>query len=238
MDNGALIDMSRGTDSKGKPFDRMNRICAGMIADLTSFARFNGKMNMDISELRTNLVPFPKLQFIVSSMSPLPGPSTPVCNAVAPSRQVDRMFASAFSRPNQLLKTDPMSGSFLACALLARGGVNLSDLNRNVERISNQIQMVDWNPDGFKVGHCSVPSLGQSHSLLALSNNSCIRSTFSDMEQRFVALYGSRRKAYTHHYTQYMDETHFDEVLETLRALQTEYGEQMSKAHTRPEILA
>lgn len=54
------------------------------------------------------------------------------------------MFSDAFSREHQLIQADPKHSLYLACALLVRGNVQVSDLRRNIERfvISHQLVMV------------------------------------------------------------------------------------------------
>lgn len=44
------------------------------------------------------------------------------------------MFSDAFSRDHQLIQADPKHSLYLACALLVRGNVQVSDLRRNIER--------------------------------------------------------------------------------------------------------
>lgn len=44
------------------------------------------------------------------------------------------MFSDAFSRDYQLIRADPRHGLYLACALMVRGGVEVSDIRRNIER--------------------------------------------------------------------------------------------------------
>lgn len=63
---------------------------------------------------------------------------------------------------------------FLACGLLVRGEVVVSDVNANIERLTAELDMVHWNPEGYKIGLCSVPPVGATQSLLCLSNNCCI----------------------------------------------------------------
>ena len=62
---------------------------------------------------------------------------------------------------HQLLKVDPRRSKYLACGLLLRGDVVISDVQRSITRIKKTIQMVHWNQDGFKIGLCSVPSISQ-----------------------------------------------------------------------------
>lgn len=46
-----------------------------MLLILTSFcfssARFEGSLNMDLNEIAINMVPFPRLHYLVSSLTPL-----------------------------------------------------------------------------------------------------------------------------------------------------------------------
>ena len=58
-------------------------------------------------------------------------------------------------------------------------------------------------------------------SLLCLSNNSCMATTFARFGDRFQRLY--RRKAMVHHYAQYMDAQGFDEAYEDLLQLVHDY---------------
>lgn len=51
----------------------------------------------------------------------------------------------------------------------------VSDVNANIERLAAEIDMVHWNPEGYKIGLCSVPPVGEKLSLLCLSNNCCIK---------------------------------------------------------------
>jgi tubulin epsilon len=60
----------------GKPWDGMNGIAANLLLNLTSGMRFEGALNVDINDITMNLVPFPRLKFLLSSMSPVAGAYT------------------------------------------------------------------------------------------------------------------------------------------------------------------
>ena len=47
---------------------------------------------------------------------------------------------------------DPKRSKYLACALIARGDVQMSDMNRNISRMKPQLNLVHWNEDAFKSG--------------------------------------------------------------------------------------
>lgn len=83
---------SRSTSTSA--FGEMNNIVARLLTNLTSSMRFEGSLNVDLNEITTNLVPFPKLHFLVSSMSPM-------FSTVDPRQQPRRlagMFTDAFQK--------------------------------------------------------------------------------------------------------------------------------------------
>ena len=93
-----------------KPFDSMNNIVANMLLNLTSSSRFEGSLNVDLNEITTNLVPFPRLHFLISSLSPL------YINEQVnlQVRGIEQMFSDSFKHYNQLLQCDPKSNLYLA----------------------------------------------------------------------------------------------------------------------------
>lgn len=80
--------------SRGKAFDSMNGIAANMLLHLTSSVRFEGPLNVDLNEITTNLVPFPRLHFLLASLSPLAAPRDVSKLAGAP-RAVDQVAGPA-----------------------------------------------------------------------------------------------------------------------------------------------
>jgi tubulin epsilon len=132
-------------------------------------------------------------------------------------------------RDHQLIRTNPRSSVYLACGLLLRGNVEISDINASIQRIQSEVRMIHWNQEGFKIGLCSVPPIGQKQSLLCLSNNCCIRDTFERLRDRFRKLYV--RKAHVHHYTEYMEAERLSEAFENVRFLIDEYVKLENSAH-------
>ncbi|ORX45805.1 tubulin nucleotide-binding domain-like protein [Piromyces finnis] len=204
---------------KVRPFDYMNNIVSQMLLNLTSSMRFPGDLNVDINEISMNLVPFPKLKYIISSLSPLYTLTNQVKNTSL--RNIDQMFSDSFSKENSLVKADLKNNKFLACALMLRGNVEISDVRRNIEKLKPQLDFIYWNQDGWKTGICSTPALGQPYSLLTLSNNCSIKETFKDMKKNYIKLY--KRKANVHHYTQYIDKEYFQNALNNVNDLINEY---------------
>ncbi len=80
IDNDSLLSITEGKgnlfekkekEDKKKIFFKMNTIVAHLLSNLTSSMRFSGRLNIDLNEITMNLVPFPNLHFLMSSMSPL-----------------------------------------------------------------------------------------------------------------------------------------------------------------------
>eukprot|EP01029_Cantina_marsupialis_P022306 TRINITY_DN543912_c0_g1_i1.p1 TRINITY_DN543912_c0_g1~~TRINITY_DN543912_c0_g1_i1.p1 ORF type:complete len:483 (+),score=95.02 TRINITY_DN543912_c0_g1_i1:179-1627(+) len=223
----------RSNKSKSTAYDGMNDIAAQLLCNLTSSMRFEGDLNVDLNELCTNLVPFPRLHFLTASMAPIRLSVVSQRKRFQP-RSMDQMFTDVLSPNNQLIKADPLHSKYLACGLFARGAVSVSDIRRNTDRLRDSIRLIHWNDEGFKIGMCSKPSLSQDKSLLCLSNNCGIRHTFSALRSRFVKLF--RRKAHLHHYTEYMEEASMQQALENVDDLIRAYSHLDSSSTTPAEI--
>ncbi|XP_014906037.1 tubulin epsilon chain isoform X1 [Poecilia latipinna] len=208
-----------GVSPTERPFDAMNNIVANLLLNITSSSRFDGSLNMDLNEIANNLVPFPRLHYLVPSLTPL----YTLADVNIPTRRLDQMFSDAFSKEHQLIRADPKHSLYLACALMVRGNVQVSDLRRNIERLRPSLPFVSWNQEGWKTGLCSVPPVGHAHSLLALANNTCVKPTFMELRDRFTKLY--KKKAHLHHYLHVdgMEQSAFSEALSSLSALIEEY---------------
>ncbi|KAG2468742.1 TBE protein, partial [Polypterus senegalus] len=145
----AIISGQGGVSVQEKPFDAMNNIVANLLLSLT---RFEGSLNMDLNEITMNLVPFPRLHYLVSSLTPL----YTLADVNIPSRRLDQMFSDAFSKDHQLIHANPKHGLYLACALMVRGNVQVSDLRRNIERHTYTItwMWMEWSKSvSLKLSH-------------------------------------------------------------------------------------
>ena len=61
--------------------------------------------------------------------------------------RLDQIFTDGFSRDYQLIKSDPKSCIYLACALMLRGKVDVSDIRRNIDRqVKNMLCTTKTSP--------------------------------------------------------------------------------------------
>merc|ERR1712217_398094 len=72
LDNEALYEIcQKKLDIKKPSYSNLNRIIAKVVSSMTAALRFDGELNVDMNEFQTNLVPFPRLHFMTTSLAPI-----------------------------------------------------------------------------------------------------------------------------------------------------------------------
>lgn len=72
MDNEALHDICTKNLKKPHPeFDDLNRVVAQVMGGVSTSLRFPGQLNGDLRKLAMNLIPFPRLHYLLPSYGPL-----------------------------------------------------------------------------------------------------------------------------------------------------------------------
>lgn len=162
---------------RSRGFDEVNLIAARMLCHVTSSCRFHGEMNVDLNEIYTNLVPFPRLHFLMTALN-IRQPALPSNQRQDYSRTaLQRAFGEITSNKGQLSGAFQYSASnppipqsssstisvttnynphgkpmTIASAFLARGKVTLSEFIQCVTHSQRQVlQFPEWNPEACKV---------------------------------------------------------------------------------------
>jgi len=231
LDNEAIYDICRKNLGVERPtYTNLNRLIAQVISSLTSSLRFQGSLNVDVTEFQTNLVPYPRIHFMLCSYAPVISAEKVVHEQLS----VAEITNAAFEPTNMLAKCDPRHGKYMACCLMYRGDVVPKDVNAAVTNIRNKrtIQFVDWCPTGFKCGinwqpPTPVPGgdLGKvNRAVCMVSNTTAIASVFARIDNKFDLMYAKR--AFVHWYVgEGMEEGEFSEAREDLAALEKDYEE-------------
>lgn len=61
VDNEAIYDISRrNLDIERPTYTNLNRIIGQIVSSITASLRFDGALNVDLTEFQTNLVPYPR----------------------------------------------------------------------------------------------------------------------------------------------------------------------------------
>jgi tubulin alpha len=72
LDNEAIYDMCRRSlDIERPSYTNLNRLIAQVMSSLTASLRFDGALNVDVTEFQTNLVPYPRIHFMLCSYAPV-----------------------------------------------------------------------------------------------------------------------------------------------------------------------
>ncbi|KAF1322896.1 Tubulin alpha chain, partial [Globisporangium splendens] len=231
LDNEAIYDICRRSlDIERPSYTNLNRLIAQVISSLTTSLRFDGSLNVDITEFQTNLVPYPRIHFMLSSYAPVISAE----KAYHEQLSVAEITNSVFEPASMMAKCDPRHGKYMATCLMYRGDVVPKDVNASVATIKTKrtIQFVDWCPTGFKCGiNYQPPAVVPGGDLARvkravcmISNTSAIAEVFSRIDHKFDLMYAKR--AFVHWYVgEGMEEGEFSEAREDLAALEKDYEE-------------
>uniref|UniRef100_A0A0N4Z5K6 Tubulin alpha chain n=1 Tax=Parastrongyloides trichosuri TaxID=131310 RepID=A0A0N4Z5K6_PARTI len=233
LENQAIYDICDSNLNITLPsFSNLNNIIAQLASSITSSMRFGGSLHANLSDLQTNLVPFPRIHFPLASINPI------VSNErlVHETMSVSEITNMCFEKDHQMVKVDMKNGKFMSVCLLYRGDVTPKDVNEAINKLKSKkiLQFVDWCPTGFKVGISSraIKSVPGSYISMVprvvcmLSNTTSIVEAWRRLNYKFNLMFA--KKAFVHWYVgEGMEEGEFTEASEDLGALELDYREMM-----------
>ncbi|CAD6196566.1 unnamed protein product [Caenorhabditis auriculariae] len=220
VDNEAIYDICRrNLDIERPSYTNLNRLIGQIVSSITASLRFDGALNVDLTEFQTNLVPYPRIHFPLATFSPVISAE----KAYHEQLSVAEITNMCFEPNNQM-----------AVCLLFRGDVVPKDVNAAIATIKTKrsIQFVDWCPTGFKVGiNYQPPTVVPGGDLAKvpravcmLSNTTAIAEAWARLDHKFDLMYAKR--AFVHWYVgEGMEEGEFSEAREDLAALEKDYEE-------------
>ena len=231
LDNEAIYDICRKNLGVPSPsYPNLNRLIAQVISSLTTSLRFEGVLNVDINEFQVNLVPYPRIHFLLCSYAPLVSPE----RSYHESHSVSEITNAVFDSSSMMAKCDPRNGKYMAICLMYRGDVVPRDVAAAINTIKAKrtIQFVDWCPTGFKCGITQEPPAVVPNGDLTpvpraccmLANTTAIAEVFSRIDCKFDVMYAKR--AFVHWFVgEGMEEGEFADARDDLAALEKDYEE-------------
>merc|ERR1712005_57120 len=163
----------------------LNRLLSQLGSSLTASLRFDGALNVDITEFQTNLVPYPRIHFLLGSYAPVISAE----KAYHEQLSVSEITNSVFEPASMVTKCDPRHGKYMACCLMFRGDVVPKDVNAAVATIKTKrtIQFVDWCPTGFKCGiNYQPPTVVPGGDLAKVQRACCMISNTTTVAEVFA----------------------------------------------------
>ncbi|KAJ8981671.1 hypothetical protein NQ317_017292 [Molorchus minor] len=167
VDNEAIYDICRrNLDIERPTYTNLNRLIGQIVSSITASLRFDGALNVDLTEFQTNLVPYPRIHFPLVTYAPVISAE----KAYHEQLSVAEITNACFEPANQLVKCDPVTANTWPAT-------------------KRTIQFVDWCPTGFKVGiNYQPPTVVPGGDLAKVQREGMEEGEFSEAREDLAAL--------------------------------------------------
>ena len=239
LDNEAIYELAqRKLGMKHPSYGSMNRIISKVVSSVTSDMRFGGSLFDSLGSFQTELVPFPRIHSLISSLAPLRSKKSAVDSSSPMSTQ--SMTLNCMDPDSFLVKFnffDPKDEKYAMIGLIYRGADILSrEINACVQLMRRKeiVTFLDWSTCSFRIAYndnnTPVAAAIESDEMMEMDKNvtmianncSIIRPMSDCFIKKYDKMFANR--AYLHWYLgNDMEESEFVEAREEIAYLQKDY---------------
>jgi len=221
IDNESLFRIAHNVLKWRSPkFADLNWVISEYISGATSSLRFSGKLNSDLRKMSVNLIPFPRLHFLLLAQAPLFSPGQGFKVKLTGQEITDQIWWSRY----HLADVQWENGKYLSACCIYRGGIASQEIDDELAKVQMKMSdnFVSWIPNNIQSSLINVPTEGTPMSVSMAANTTAIKNVFIRILNDFRKLY--KRGAFLHSYTgEGMDRMEFDEADKNAQDLITEY---------------
>merc|ERR1711865_890529 len=173
-----------------------NRLVSQTISSLTASLRFDGALNVDISEFQTNLIPYPRIHFCMTSYAPV--------------------ISAEKAYHEQLSVAELTNSVFEPASMMTKRTIQFVDWSPGGFKVG-----INYQPPTVVPGGDLAKVM---RAVCMISNSPAIAEVLARLDHKFDLMYSKR--AFVHWYVgEGMEEGEFSEAREDLAALEKDYEE-------------
>ncbi|XP_012221139.2 tubulin beta-2 chain-like isoform X2 [Linepithema humile] len=235
MDNETLSRSLYLPPMTNKFYNDQNRLISFVMSDITACLRFPGQLNTDLRKLLVNMVPFPRLHFLVPGHVPqmTSKKSSRSFYQMHHKMQIKELLQQMFDSKSMFLDCNSKTGRFLTAAAIFRGSeISPTLVDEKMLNIQNRAKIeqdnssfVKWLANNIKTAMCNIAPMSKYHLKMCatwLSNTTAIVEPLNQLSNHFESIF-QRRQNLHHYISEGMEESQFLEALDNLRFLISEY---------------
>ena len=194
LDSGALRGIcTQNLDIKNPTFNDICHLSAYLLESLTIPIRHKGQINGGLKDMAKNLVPFPRLNFLIPAIAPI------VCEAKFKRIKQDTasLTSSLFSSQNQFINCGNLKDQIykhLASYISYQGvSFDLAEIDDSIEKLSKMFNFADFTPAKFRItSHTQVPQptktiFNNKNSILGLINSTTIKNVLNSIRNKSMS---------------------------------------------------